>query len=193
MKATDDGTEISSNMLKFTKTYQDSKELISSDIRDMVMLSVEFTKPRWKNEAQARGVNYKIDMERMKRVPSIVCKPDEIREIFINMINNALDAMPGGGDISFSTWSDNDTIFVSVTDNGEGMPEVTRKNVFDPFFSTKGVEGTGLGMSMAYGTVTRHGGKINVASKTGKGTTFTIQFPHTDKRRSLMAVPDAGR
>ncbi|MCP4411498.1 MAG: PAS domain S-box protein, partial [Gammaproteobacteria bacterium] len=190
MKAADDGAEISSNMLKFTKTKPDTKEFISSDIREMIMQSIDFTKPRWKNEAQSRGIDYKIDTESMKSDPSIMCKPTEIREIFINLINNALDAMSEGGRISFSTWSVDDTVFVSTTDTGHGMPEDVKKNIFDPFFSTKGVKGTGLGLSMVYGIVTRHGGKVVVTSETGGGTTFIMQFPATNKKRNLRVVPD---
>ncbi|MBT6049956.1 MAG: PAS domain S-box protein [Candidatus Scalindua sp.] len=191
MKATDDGTEISNNMLKFTKTSQeqDIKEFVSYDIMDLISHSIDFTKPRWRNEAQARGIDYKIGMESMKSVPSIMCNPTEIREIFVNIIKNALDAMPDGGDISFGTWSGNDTIFVSITDNGEGMSEDVKKNIFDPFFTTKGVDGAGLGMSMAYGIVARHGGKIEVSSVIGKGTTFTMQFPTTNKERSQIEAP----
>ncbi len=190
LKAADDGAEISSNMLKFTKTVSDIKEFVSFDICELIRHSIDFTKPRWKNEAQARGIDYKMDMESMKSISYIMCKPAEIREIFINIINNSLDAMPNGGHIAFSTWNGGDTMFVSATDNGVGMSESVKKNIFDPFFSTKGADGTGLGLSMVYGIVTRHGGKIDVASEIGKGTTFTMQFPATNKRKSLMKVPD---
>ena len=190
MKAADDGAEISSNMLKFAKASHNTKELRPSDIRVMLMQSIDFTKPRWANEAQAGGIEYKMDTEGMKRVPSIMCKPSEMREIFINLINNALDAMPGGGIISFSTWSDNDTVFVNVTDNGEGMADGVKKNIFDPFYSTKGVAGTGLGMSMVYGVVDRHGGKIEVESGLGKGSTFALQFPITNKEVSSTVTPE---
>ncbi len=190
MKAAGDGAEISSNMLKFTKTAQDSKALVSSDISALIRHSIDFTKPRWKNEAQAKGINYEIDTESMMRVPPIMCKSVEIREVFINIINNALDVMPGGGSITFCTWSIDDTVFVSVTDSGEGMTDDVKKNIFDPFFSTKGVAGTGLGLSTVYGIVIRHGGKIDVYSEIGKGTTFTLQLPATRKRKSIIEVPD---
>ena len=190
IKAADDGAEISSKMLKFTKTTLDTKTFVPSDITDLIMHSIDFTKPRWKNEAQARGIDYNMNTESMKRVSSILCNPTELREVFVNIINNALDAMPEGGSISFRTWSNDDTICVSILDTGEGMLEDVKKNVFDPFFSTKGVEGTGLGMSTVYGIVTRHGGKIEVDSEIGKSTTFTLQFPTTNKKASLIDVPD---
>ncbi len=90
---------------------------------------------------------------------------------------NALDAIPEGGSISFNTFSSYNTLFVGIADTGEGMSEKVQRNIFDPYFSTKGVEGTGLGMSLVYGIVTKHGGKIDVVSEIGKGTTFTLQFP----------------
>ncbi|MCP4252369.1 MAG: response regulator [Candidatus Scalindua sp.] len=186
MKAADDGAEISSNMLKFTKTKPDTKEFISSDIISLIRQAIAFTIPRWKNEAQSRGVNYDMDQVGTTSVPRIMCNPTEIREIFVNMINNALDAMPEGGRLSYSTWRVYDTVFVSITDKGLGMSEDVKKNIFDPFFSTKGVDGTGLGMSVAYGIVTRHGGKIDVASEAGLGTTFTMQFPASNERASLI-------
>jgi len=189
-RATDDGAEISGKMLEFTKTSQDSEEYVSSDIRDMIWHSLDFTKPRWKNMAQAKGIKYRIVNDGMKSVPCIMCNPVELREIFINFIINALDAMPVGGNISFSTWSVDDSVFVGISDTGEGMSEDVMKNVFDPFFTTKSPEGTGLGMSMAYGIITRHGGSVEVKSELGKGSTFTLQFPIATKAVSPIEAPE---
>ncbi len=188
-KASDDGAEITSKMLEFTKTSQDTKKFVSSDIRKLIMQSIDFTKPRWSNEAQVRSINYQIDKEGLKSTSSIMCNPTEIREVFINIINNALDAMPEGGSLSFSIWNRENTVFAGISDTGEGMPEDVKKRVFDPFFTTKIPVGTGLGMSMTYGIITRHGGKIEVESELGRGSTFTLQFPTTNKRASLMATP----
>ncbi|MBT3881537.1 MAG: PAS domain S-box protein [Candidatus Scalindua sp.] len=136
-RAVDDGAQISSQMLKFTKTETDAGGLVSSDIRDLIMQSIDFTLPRWRNEAQANGIDYQIDKDGMKSLSAIMCNPSELREVFINIIGNALDAMPEGGRLSFSTWSDDDTVFVGVSDTGEGMSEEVKKYIFDPFFTTK--------------------------------------------------------
>jgi PAS domain S-box-containing protein len=189
-KAVNDGAEISSNMLKFTKTRQDTKKFVSSDIREMIEQSLEFTMPRWKSMAQIKGINYQIDKEGMKEVPSLMCNPTEISEIFINVITNALDAMPEGGSISFSTWDKDGVVFVKITDTGEGMSEDVKKNIFDPFFTTKNPVGTGLGMSTAYGIVTRHSGRIDVESEVGKGSTFTLQFPSTTNLVTPKTTPE---
>ena len=184
--AVDDGALISRKMLKFTKTDNDAEGFVLFDIRDLIMQSIDFTSPRWKNEAQTNGIDYQINMDGMKTVSSIMCNSSELREVFINIINNALDAMPDGGTLSFSTWSDENTVFVCISDTGDGMSEETKRNIFDPFYTTKMAAGTGLGMSLSYGIITRHGGNIEVESEEGKGTKFTLQFPTTNESASLI-------
>ncbi len=189
MKATNDGAEISSKMLRFTKTEVDTTEYVTNDVSDLIKQSIEFTMPRWKNMAQANGINYYIDVEGIREISKVHCNPTEIREVLINIIHNALDAMPDGGNISFSTWNKHDAVFVSVSDTGKGMTEDVRKKVFDPFFTTRRPMGTGLGMSICYGMIKRHGGKIEVKSEVGKGSTFTIQFPIAAKGDSSVKSP----
>jgi PAS domain S-box-containing protein len=175
--ATKDGVKISNRMLKFSKKEKDTTGFALVEINDLITQSIDFTMPRWKNISQIEGLNYHMDTEGIKHVPLILCNSTEIREVFVNIINNALDAMPGGGSIAFSTWSKHDNVFVSITDTGVGMSEDILKNIFDPFFTTKIASGTGLGMSTSYGIMSRHGGKINVESQVGKGSTFTLKFP----------------
>ena len=176
-KASDDGAEISSNMLKFAKTENDTNRFVPANIKGIISQSIDFAKPRWKNEAQAKGINYKVDTEGMEKVPAILCNPAELREVFINIINNALEAMPEGGGLTFTTRSDGDTVFTSVSDTGVGISESVKKRIFDPFFTTRTPVGTGLGMSTAYGIIIRHGGSIEVESEEGKGATFNISIP----------------
>ena len=178
-KATKDGKKIISRMLKFASTEEGTAEVEPVDIRELIKQSIDFTMPRWKNMAQSNGINYQIDIDGIKEVEAVLCNSTEIREVLINIINNALDAMPDGGRISFSTWNRSDKVYVAISDTGEGMSEDIMKSVFDPFFTTKYAVGTGLGMSMAYGIITRHSGKINVESEVGKGSTFTLEFPVT--------------
>ena len=189
-KAIDNGASITDRMREFTHGETDTMDFVSADINKLLTQSVEFIMPRWRNMAQAGGINYNMDMEGTKKeVPSILCNPLEIKDVFINIISNALDAMPDGGRISFRTWSKGDTVFVSITDTGRGMSEDLKKNVFDPFFTTKRPEGTGLGMSTSYSKVARHGGKIEVDSEEGKGSTFTLQFPTTIETASPITTP----
>ena len=189
-KATGDGAEISSKMLKFAKTGEDNKEFVSFDLKVMIKQSIEFTMPRWKNMAQANGIDYQMNTDGIKNIAPIMCNPTEMRKLFINIINNALDAMPDGGSLSFKTWSSKDTVFVSITDTGKGMTEDVMKNIFDPFFTTRRPEGTGLGMSIAYSTIKSHGGKIEVESEVGKGSTVTLQFPVATETAGPIITPE---
>ena len=188
-KSIKDGSSIADRMREFTHGDTDTMDFVSTDINKLLTQSVEFTMPRWKSMAQATGVNYNMNLEGMKNVSPIMCNPLEIEDVFINIINNGLDAMPDGGRLSFRTWSKNDTVFASITDTGRGMSEDVKKNVFDPFFTTKRPEGTGLGMSTSYSKVARQGGKIEVDSEEGKGSTFTLQFPITIEIASPITTP----
>ena len=183
-KSIDNGVLITDRMREFTHIDTDTMDFVPADINKLLTQSVDFTIPRWKSMAQACGINYNMDMEGIKSISSILCNPVEIKDVFINIINNALDAMPDGGRISFRTWSKDDSVFASISDTGKGMSEDVKKNIFDPFFTTRRPEGTGLGMSTSYCKMVRHAGKIEVDSEEGKGSTFTLQFPATKKTSS---------
>ena len=178
IKASDDGAKIVKGLLSYVKSQgKDISEFIFFDIRPLLIEAINFTTLRWKNMAQAKGIDYKIDREGMREIPEVLCNTTELREVFTNIINNALDAMPDGGRLSLSTSSNEDTVFICISDTGIGMSEDVKKNIFDPFFTTRRPLGRGLGLSISYGIITRHGGKIEVESEDGKGTTFNLSLP----------------
>jgi signal transduction histidine kinase len=148
----------------------------SLDLNEVVDEVVEVTRSRWKDAAQARGVRYEMVVEHGE-IPKIAGEAAELREALTNILFNALDAMPSGGTVTWSTGRAGDSVICAVADSGIGMPEAVRRRVFDPFFTTKGERGTGLGLSVVYGIVTRHRGDIDVESRLGRGTTFTIRLP----------------
>ena len=189
MESVDDGVAITDNMLKITKLGNSTSEYEPFYLNELLEQSIEFMKPRWKSMAQANGIDYIIDQKGIENVSQLLCNPTEIREVFTNIINNALDAMPDGGSISLSTWSKENTLFASISDTGKGMTKEVKDSIFDPFFTTRCPEGIGLGMSIAYGIITRHGGKIEVESDLGRGSMFTMQFPTTNKKTSPTATP----
>jgi signal transduction histidine kinase/ActR/RegA family two-component response regulator len=170
----------------------------SVDVNEIVDEVVEVTRSRWKDAAQARGVRYEMVVMHGE-LPRIAGEAAELREALTNIVFNALDAMPGGGTIRITTGRQEDTVLCAVQDTGIGMPEAVRRRVFDPFFTTKGERGTGLGLSVVYGIVTRHGGDIDVESRLGRGTTFTLRLPvrapkpSTDPARPEPAKVRAGR
>jgi two-component system, cell cycle sensor histidine kinase and response regulator CckA len=178
IKASYDGAEIVKGLLSYVKSQEkDISEFIFFDIRSLLIEAINFTTLRWKNMAQAKGIDYKIDREGMREIPEVLCNTTDLREVFTNIINNALDAMPDGGRLSFNTSSNEDTVFICISDTGIGMSEDVKKNIFDPFFTTRRPLGTGLGLSISYGIITRHGGKIEVESEDGKGTAFNLSLP----------------
>jgi len=181
MESVDDGVNITDRMREFTHSDRDAAnvDFVCSDINKLIIQSVKFTMPRWKTMAQVESIDYQINTEGINGVSPILCDPIGIREVFINIINNALDAMPEGGKIAFCTRNNEGTVFISISDTGKGMTEKVRKEAFDPFFTTRRPMGTGLGLSVAYKTVMMHGGRIAVESEVGKGSTFTLQFPLT--------------
>ena len=187
-KASNDGVEIVRRMREYINVEIDSTNFVPTGTRDLIKQAIEFTTPRWKSIAQANGIHYRIDKEGANEELFVMGDQSELREVLVNIINNALDAMPRGGSLSFHTWKKENSVFVSVSDTGMGMKKNVRKNIFDPFFTTKVGTGTGLGMSMAYGIITRHGGKIGVESEEGNGSTFTIRLPMSKKTVSPEAT-----
>jgi len=116
-------------------------------------------------------------------IPKIDADPSQLNQVFVNLIANALQAMPGGGELTIYTYKENDKVCLIIKDTGVGMDKEIIKKIFTPFFTTKDVGvGTGLGLPVAHGIVTSHGGSIKVESKTGKGTKCKIELPVTRKR-----------
>lgn len=143
---------------------------------DLVGDVVKITSPLWKDQAQRQGRTVEL-ITRLANVRPVEGNATELREVLTNVIINALDAMPAGGQIVFSTCMASDTVCMSVSDTGSGMTKQIRDRLFDPFFSTKGPDNSGLGLSVAYGIIQRHNGSISVDSTLGQGTTFLIHLP----------------
>jgi CheY-like chemotaxis protein len=113
----------------------------------------------------------------LRQVPPVSGSGAQLREVLTNLIFNALDALPGGGSITVATATQDGRVVLTVTDDGTGMTEEVRRRCLDPFFTTKGREGSGMGLAVAYGIVRRHGGTIDVASEPGLGTMVTVELP----------------
>ncbi|HEV8676520.1 MAG TPA: GAF domain-containing protein [Methylomirabilota bacterium] len=146
------------------------------DLNHLVGEVVEVTRSRWKDEALGQGISYEVRVDATP-VPMVGADPSELREVLINLVLNALDAMPDGGEIRVRTGVEGEQVVCVVADTGIGMTEAVRQRIFDPFFTTKAEKGTGLGLSVAYGIVTRHGGEIDVRSEPWRGSSFTIRLP----------------
>ena len=152
------------------------QELFKVDINAIVKDSIEITKPKWKDEAQSKGIPIEM-VSNLEDIPLASGNASELREVFTNIIFNAIEAMHEGGKIEIRTFKKRRDIFIQISDTGVGIVEEAKKRIFEPFFTTKPFTNTGLGLSMSYGIVKRFGGEIEVESKVGQGTTFTIILP----------------
>jgi CheY-like chemotaxis protein/two-component sensor histidine kinase len=146
------------------------------DMNALIEETVEITRTRWKDEAEVRDVRIDVELT-LGQVPSVQGNASELREVFTNLIFNAVDAMPRGGRISIASRVEDGAVVVEIRDDGVGMTESVRVRIFDPFFSTKGPNGMGLGMSVVFGILDRHGGRIDVESRVGHGTRFILRLP----------------
>jgi PAS domain S-box-containing protein len=152
------------------------KEFELVDVGGLLNDAVEITRTRWQNEARVRGLEYEVKLN-SEPGHQTYGSASELREVFVNMIVNAVDAMPKGGRLLITCRRVNERLQLHFSDNGMGMPDDVQQKIFEPFFSTKGAHGTGLGLSVSYSIIERHSGSISVVSEPGKGTNFTIDLP----------------
>ncbi|KVC63249.1 histidine kinase [Burkholderia ubonensis] len=135
-------------------------------------------------------LKYKADVVReYGDVPHVECLPSQLNQVFMNLLVNAAQAIPGRGVITIRTTSDGDHVTIAISDTGKGMPPDVMRRIFDPFFTTKPVgQGTGLGLSVSHGIVERHRGVIDVTSEPGRGSTFSIRLPIRHERDEAHAA-----
>lgn len=190
-----DGAETVRRIQEFTvQRMQQKLDLL--DLNQVVQSAIDLNRPRWRDDAQRKGMQIKIEPE-FGLIPLVQGKAAELREVLINLFNNAIDALPSeGGRIGFRTYleTSGQMVCLQVWDSGKGMSAEVRRHIFEPFYSTKGVRGTGLGLSVAYGIISRFGGEIAVDSIEGKGTTFFIRLPiarqNDEQVKTLTATTD---
>ncbi len=144
---------------------------------------IAMTRPLWAERAQGGVVHLRRTDEDSVLARGI---PGEVREAMLNLIQNALDAMPGGGTLSITTSVCDGEACIEVRDTGAGMSEEVRERAFEPFFTTKGTRGTGLGLSEVYGIMKRHRGRAEIDSASGKGTAVRLAFPLSTELASLV-------
>ena len=153
-----------------------AREFEPLDVSQLLADAIEITRTRWHNEARLRGLLYAVELETEGPV-YVSGVASELREVFVNLIVNAVDAMPGGGQLLIGCEREGDTVRLRFADSGTGMPEEVRERIFEPFYTTKGAHGTGLGLAVSYGIIERHEGRITIESEVGRGTTFQVELP----------------
>ena len=181
-----DAASVVSRLREFYRPAGTDEEFPIVDLAKIVQQAVSLTEPKWRRQTQAKGLTVEVTME-MKASPIIAGEESALREVLTNLIFNAVDAMPAGGRIELETSIEGADAVIQVRDTGSGMSESVRQRCLEPFFSTKGELGTGLGLSMVYGIVERHRGKLEIQSAAGQGTTFIIRLPLAEN--STVSVP----
>ena len=151
------------------------------DINATIEQALTLTAPRWRDKCRADGIQIEPTLE-LSPVPNLMGNAAELREVLTNLIFNAVDAMPQGGKMSFRTSAANGRIEIQIIDTGVGMTKEESARCLEPFFTTKGELGTGLGLASVYGFVQRYGGAIRVESEKGNGAAFTLTLPASDAK-----------
>ena len=186
--AAQDATHVVSRLRDFYRPAENNEIRVPVDLGEIATQVVSLTAPRWKGRSQAEGIHIDVVTD-LTATALVSANAAELREVLTNLIFNAVDAMPSGGLVTIGTAESTAGVLLSVTDTGTGMTESERARCLEPFFTTKGEGGTGLGLAVVYGIIQRHGGTIEIASEKGTGTTFTIHLPSTDELKIIHTVP----
>jgi signal transduction histidine kinase len=186
-----DGAEVVRRVQRFSRV-QPVSDAVAVDLNQLVQEVVELTRPRWQDEAQLRGSRIEVAVE-AGVIRAAAGEPAPLREVLMNLLLNAADAISQAGRITLKTWARDDRVYCSITDTGGGMPEEVRRRALEPFFTTKGPKATGLGLSVAYGTVQRYGGTLTVESAEGQGTTVEVSLPTASAAAAVAKKPTGPR
>ena len=184
-----DASHVVSRLRDFYRPREEADAFTAININEILEQVVPLTQPKWHGQALETGRTIRIILE-LEKVPLILGNGAELREIFVNLIFNAVDAMPDGGVITLKSSAEDDGVKISIEDTGEGMTEEVVNRCLEPFFSTKQGHGTGLGLSMVFGIIRRHSGVLNIHSVLGSGTRFSITLPpHLELANPTVAPP----
>jgi signal transduction histidine kinase/ActR/RegA family two-component response regulator len=190
-QAIDDVTQTVARIKEFYRGRESNLAGTPVDIKHLLGQVIELTQARWADMPQARGIVVDVKTEHAENVPPIMGVQGEIRDAVTNLVFNAVDAMPSGGTLTLRSYATQHHVTVEVCDTGIGMSEEIRARCLDPFFTTKGERGTGLGLAMVYGMTERHGAAIEIDSEVGAGTIVRLVFPAATP--SDLAIPAAHR
>jgi signal transduction histidine kinase/ActR/RegA family two-component response regulator len=181
-RAIEDVARTVARMREFYREREAQLTLERVDLNRAIRQVVELTRPRWSDLPQQRGVMVDLKTDLDDALPDVMGAEHEIRDALTNLIFNAVDAMPSGGRLTvrtrqYGSADGPERVFIDVSDTGIGMDEDTRRRCLEPFFTTKGERGTGLGLAMVYGMIQRHSAELDIESAAGQGTTVRLSFP----------------
>ncbi|MGI8838201.1 MAG: hybrid sensor histidine kinase/response regulator [Pyrinomonadaceae bacterium] len=178
IKTAEDGAKTVKRIQDFARQRRDHDfEPVSID---QILLDVsEITRPRWKDRAEASNIQISLDLQ-IRSKAKVMGDESELREVLVNMVFNAVDAMPDGGQLTLAAYDIDESVVIMVADTGSGMAPEVKSRIFDPFFTTKGKAGMGLGLAVSFGIIRRHEGSVKVDSEVNMGTKFMISLPKAE-------------
>jgi signal transduction histidine kinase/CheY-like chemotaxis protein len=187
-QAARDAAEVVRRVQQFSQEkHEGERQLL--DVNKLVSDALEMTRFRWQDTANAHGIVIHSTFERSD-LPPVSGDAASLREVVMNLILNAVEALPTGGQIRIETRAGADGVVVTVADDGAGMSEETRRRAADPFFTTKGIKRMGLGLSVSFGVVRRHGGTLEIDTAPGRGTVVTMRLPAERRPVPATAEPE---
>ena len=172
----EDAATVVSRMREFYRKREENEEFSPVDLESMVSQAITLTQPKWRDQALMSGITITVETM-LEEAGPISGNESELRQAVVNLILNAVDAMPEGGTITLRTRNYDGYGAIKISDTGVGMTEEVRIRCMEPFFTTKGVGGTGMGLAMVHGIAQRHDGFLDIESVEGQGTTFSIRLP----------------
>jgi len=186
-RAIEDVANTVARMREFYRMREPQLQHGPVDANHMLQQVAELTRARWSDMALERGVVIKLETSFEEDLPPITGAENEIRDAITNLVLNAVDAMPEGGTLALRSFRDraSERIGIEIRDTGLGMNAQVRARCLEPFYTTKGERGTGLGLAMVYGMIQRHSGELQIESEPGKGTTMRLLFPGTGAAAAL--------
>jgi CheY-like chemotaxis protein/anti-sigma regulatory factor (Ser/Thr protein kinase) len=184
-------------MGEFYRTREPQIALVPVELNRVVQQVVDLTRARWSDMAQQRGIAIEVRLALAAGLPEIAAVDSQVRDALVNLVFNAVDAMPQGGPLTIATQlgAGGASVLLEVEDRGIGMDEETRRRCLEPFFTTKGMRGTGMGLAMVYGVVQRHGATLEIESQPGHGTRVRLGFSVAPSRPTVAGgghAPPAG-
>jgi signal transduction histidine kinase len=174
-RAARDGASLVERIQRYIRQEQQSS-YVPLDVAGLIRDGISLTRPYWYNEPRRQGIEIRVETV-LTDVPPVLGSAAELRDVLVNLILNAVQAMPDGGSLRFETFCDGDRTGFRVGDTGVGMTAAVREHIFEPLFTTKGDAGSGMGLAVTYGIVREHGGSVSVESDAGAGTVFSLSFP----------------
>jgi PAS domain S-box-containing protein len=197
-RAIDDVGQTVSRMRMLYRQREPELALAPLDLNDLLKQVAVLTRARWSDIPQERGIVIDLKTDLAPNLPRVMGAENEIRDALTNLVLNAVDAMPEGGTLTLHTGVANGAgreaaaapcVRVEIRDSGVGMTEAVRSRCLEPFFTTKGERGTGLGLAMVYGMVQRHSAELEIESELGAGTTMRVVFPAEWRREAQPPAP----